>query len=73
MGTGDLVMLAAFADQEARQLPNEGVNYFPCDPCTPSFTSDGNSLFASLDALATLEGGGTPLYDSLEDDGRHGG
>jgi len=61
----DVVMLAAFADQEARQLPNEGVNFFPCDPCTPSFTSDGNSLFASLDELATLEGGGTPLYDSL--------
>jgi Carboxypeptidase regulatory-like domain len=63
--TPDLVMLAAFADQAARQLPNEGVNYFPCAPCTPSFTSDGNSLFASLDSLATLEGGGTPLYDSL--------
>lgn len=65
VATPDLVMLAAFADQAARQLPNEGVNYFPCDPCTPSFTSDGNSLFASLDSLATLEGGGTPLYDSL--------
>lgn len=65
VAAGDLVMLAAFADQEARQLPNEGVNFFPCDPCTPSFTSDGNSLFASLDSLATLEGGGTPLYDSL--------
>ena len=66
-GGGDFVMLAAFADQGARQLPNEGVNYFPCDPCTPSFTSDGNSLFASLDELANLEGGGTPLYDSVQD------
>jgi hypothetical protein len=67
IGTDDSVMLAAFADQEQRELPNEGVNYFPCDPCTPSFTNDGNSLFASLDSLATLEGGGTPLYDSLEE------
>ena len=34
---------------------------------SPLFTNDGNSLFAPLDTLATLDGGGTPLYDSLEE------
>jgi hypothetical protein len=65
--SGDLVMLAAFADDNAL-LPLEPLTFYPCEsatPCTPAFTSAGNSLFASLDELATLEKGGTPLYESL--------
>jgi hypothetical protein len=69
IGSGDLVMLAAFADGADSLLPDPPLTYYPCAtaPCTPQFTTDGNSLFASLDSLATVEGGGTPLYDSLEE------
>jgi hypothetical protein len=67
IGNNDRVMLAAFADDVDSQLP-EDLTIYPCDasPCpAPEFTNDGESLFPSLDSLATLEGGGTPLYDSL--------
>jgi Carboxypeptidase regulatory-like domain len=71
----DLVMLAAFSDDDPNGganstslLPAPPLTYYPCaaaTPCTPPFTSAGNDLLASLDSLATLEAGGTPLYDSL--------
>ena len=67
VGSGNVVMLAAFADGADSLLPEPPLTYFPCQPCTPEFFDNGNSLFASLDALATLDGGGTPLYDSLEE------
>ena len=66
-------MLAAFANGADSLLPEPPVTYFPCQPCTPEFFDNGNSLFASLDELATLEGGGTPLYDSLAGDGGYRG
>jgi hypothetical protein len=68
IGSNDRVMLAAFADDAESKLPEPPLTIFPCDaaPCpAPEFTSNGASLFPSLDALATLEGGGTPLYDSV--------
>ena len=72
---GDQAMLSAFADDN----PNPGGNdsllpmdltVFPCAtaPCPPpAFVTDGESLFPSLDDLATLEAGGTPLYFSLSE------
>jgi len=67
VGGSDSVMLAAFANGDDSLLPEPPLTYFPCQPCTPQFFDDGNSLFASLDELATLEGGSTPLYNSLQE------
>jgi Carboxypeptidase regulatory-like domain/von Willebrand factor type A domain len=71
VGSGDQVMLSAFADQfdNPPLIPDPPLTIYPCAPsCQVSpftFTNDGNSLFASLDSLADQESGGTPLHDSL--------
>ncbi len=68
IGSNNRVMLAAFADDADAQIPDPPLTIYPCDaaPCpAPEFTNNGATLFPSLDSLATLEGGGTPLYDSL--------
>jgi hypothetical protein len=57
LGPGDLVQLAAFASGGS----------LPFDPVTiygPGFTSNGPGFFGTLDRLASLIGGGTPLYRS---------
>jgi hypothetical protein len=64
----DMMALAAFAADDAGTgqaslLPSQPVTIFPVD--SPSFTSDGRSYFPAIESLATLEGGGSPLYDAL--------
>jgi hypothetical protein len=53
LGTGDQVACGAFAS--AGSLPYDITHY-------QDFTTDGRSLFPTIDALAAKEGGGTPLY-----------
>ena len=53
LGTGDQVACGAFAS--AGSLPYDITHY-------QDFTTDGRSLFPTIDALASKEGGGTPLY-----------
>jgi hypothetical protein len=64
----DMMVLAAFAADDAGTgqaslLPSQPVTIFPVD--SPSFTTDGRSYFPAIESLATLEGGGSPLYDAL--------
>jgi PKD repeat protein len=68
LGGSDRVALAAFASDIAASngtalIPEKPVTIYPVG--NPSFTADGVSLFPTLDALAALEAGGTPLYESL--------
>ncbi len=68
LGGNDRAALAAFADNIA--TPN-GTALIPVKPVTiypvgsPSFVADGTTLFPTLDTLAVLEGGGTPLYQAI--------
>jgi hypothetical protein len=68
LGGNDRAALAAFADDIA--TPN-GAALIPVKPVTiypvgsPSFVADGTTLFPTLDTLAVLEGGGTPLYQAV--------
>jgi hypothetical protein len=57
LGPGDNVHLSAFAGF-GRLIPFETTIY------GNGFTSNGASYFSTLDQLANLEGGGTPLYKS---------
>jgi hypothetical protein len=63
VGASDRVVLAAFAASSATQTA-----LIPSPPLTVygSFTPDGPSYFDELDQLSALEGGTTPLYDSLD-------
>jgi PKD repeat protein len=68
LGAGDSVALAAFAtniqtSNGTALIPVIPVTIYP--PANPAFTSDGTSLFPTLDSLANLEGGGTPLYEAI--------
>jgi hypothetical protein len=68
LGPSDLAGLAAFAtdiqtSNGTALIPEKPVSIYPVG--NPSFVSDGTSFFPTLDSLATLEGGGTPLYESL--------
>lgn len=78
-GGNDVAIVAAFA-RDINVSPNgdcllpacvaEGkdVTIFPYDPPTvPAFTSNGTSYLATLDELAGLEGGGTPLYVATDE------
>ena len=68
VGSGNVVMLAAFADDADSQLPEPPVTYFPCRAVYAGRSSTtGTACSRRSTALATLEGGGTPLYDSLEE------
>ena len=65
---GDAMALAAFAADDAGTgqaalLPTQPVTNFPVE--NPDFTTDGRSYFAAIDSLATLEGGGSPLFDAV--------
>jgi hypothetical protein len=65
LGGSDVAAVAAFADGETAgaKIPVRPVTIYPVG--APSFTSNGRDLFDELDSLATLEGGGTPLYEAL--------
>ncbi len=60
-------MLAAFANDADTLAARAAADLLSVSAVHAGVPDDGNSLFASLDSLATLEGGGTPLYDSLEE------
>ncbi len=63
VGVSDRVVLSAFAATSASQIaliPTVPLHVYG------SFTSDGASYFDELNQLAALEGGTTPLYDSLD-------
>jgi hypothetical protein len=67
LGASDEMVLAAFADDDEEtgqiaMLPSQPVTIFPVDD--PAFTTDGHSYFAAIESLATLEGGGSPLYEA---------
>ena len=67
LGGSDVAALAAFADYLTPPLPDR----IPQKPVTlypvgnPAFESDGTKFFADLDTLASLEAGGTPLYEAI--------
>jgi hypothetical protein len=68
LDAGDAMALAAFAADDARTgqpalLPTQPVTMFPLE--NPAFTPDGRSYFATIDSLATLEGGQSPLFDAV--------
>ena len=56
LGSGDEVLLSAFAD--SGQLPAPIAQY-------GNWTADGPSYDSTLDSLKTLIGGETPLYDAI--------
>jgi hypothetical protein len=65
LNAGDQVLLAAFAADDSSTgdvalLPNQPATIFPVDD--PAFTTDGRVYFPTIDALATLEGGASPLH-----------
>lgn len=64
LGTGDRVLLSAFADGAAA-IPAQPLTVY--SPFRDAATvSDAPSYYATLDSLATLVGGGTPLYAALD-------
>jgi hypothetical protein len=68
LDSNDQVALAAFATDdvgtgEVALLPVKPLTIFPVD--APAFTSDGQGYFATIDSLANLEGGASPLHEAL--------
>jgi hypothetical protein len=68
MEADDLVALAAFASDSTSTgqmslLPNQPVTIYPVE--SPGFTSDGRAYFPTIDALASLEGGVSPLHAAV--------
>jgi hypothetical protein len=70
LGADDRVALSAFADDgstagNAALIPEKPVTIYPVG--APSFFQQSNvsELFPTLDALAVLEGGATPLYEAI--------
>ena len=64
----DQVALAAFAADDtntgqAALLPNQPVTIFPL--ANPTFTTHGRDYFPTIESLATLEGGGSPLHAAV--------
>jgi hypothetical protein len=69
LDAGDQVVTAAFAsdDLSAGQpalLPDKPVTIYPVD--NPQFTTDGLGYLGTIDSLAALEGGASPLYASID-------
>jgi hypothetical protein len=63
---GDCLLPACVDDANP---PLEDVTIFPYNPSSPtvaSFTADGASYLDTVDELAELEGGTTPLYSSID-------
>jgi len=46
-------------------LPHRPTTIYPVD--LPAFTTDGASFYATIDTLATLEGGASPLHAAIDD------
>ena len=68
LGAEDQMVLAAFAADNAGTgeialLPSKPVTIFPVE--NPSFTTDGSAYFSTIDSLATLEGGESPLHAAI--------
>ena len=67
LGGGDHALLAAFAkdDTTAAEIPTQPLTVYP--PFRDATTADdAPSYYDTLDSLADLVGGGTPLYESLD-------
>jgi hypothetical protein len=65
LGAGDWVLLSAFADQAGAKIPTIPLTVYE------QFRNSGTvlnapSYYSTLDSLAALVGGGTPLYDALD-------
>jgi hypothetical protein len=63
------VALAAFASDDSASgqvglLPRKPISLFPI--ADPNYTVDGRSLFATVDSLALLEGGASPLFAAID-------
>lgn len=68
LDANDQMALAAFAADDATTgsvalLPDQPVTLFPI--ASPAFTSERNALFSTMDSLATLEGGRSPLHAAI--------
>jgi len=64
LGPSDRVLLAAFADGDAR-IPSPPLTAYP--PFRDATTLSAEpSYFATVDSLATLVGGSTPLYGAID-------
>ena len=68
LGAEDQMVLAAFAADNATTgkfalLPSQPLTIFPVE--NPSFTTDGSAYFSTIDSLATLEGGESPLHAAI--------
>jgi len=66
--TSSPAMLAAFASNDPTSgrpslLPQQPVTLFPTG--SPQFTTNGRSYFGTLDTLATMEGGASPLLAAI--------
>ena len=66
----DQVALAAFASDSTSTgamslLPTQPVTIYPVE--NPGFTSDGRAYFPTIDALASLEGGVSPLHAAVSE------
>jgi hypothetical protein len=64
LGVGDWVLLSAFSDGDARIL-NKPLTVYPSFRNSAT-VSDSLSYFSTLDSLAALVGGNTPLYAALD-------
>ena len=65
----DRIVLAGFASDDGASgelslLPQKPATIFPVE--NPQFTSSSNALFPTIDSLALLEGGASPLYASID-------
>jgi hypothetical protein len=66
----DQIVVAAFASDDpssgqAALLANQPLTIFPVD--SPRFTPDGRGYFSTINSLAALEGGASPLYAAIEE------
>jgi hypothetical protein len=66
---GARMVLAAFSSDDSASgqfslLPQKPVTVFPLE--NPQFTAHGRSYFETVDKLAALEGGASPLYAAID-------
>lgn len=65
LGVDDRVLLSAFASDPGALIPNPPLTVYPSFR-DASTVSAAPSYYSTLDSLATLVGGGTPLYQSFD-------